>query len=68
MFIGNLPSARSKRANVRSGVGKIDTGSERLSDKVTQPVKGQRQDLDSGIAGPVKSTLLCYADCLSSGQ
>ena len=68
MFMGNLPSARSKRANVRSGVGKIDTGSERLSNKVTQPVKGQRQDLDSGMAGPVESTLLCYADCLSSGQ
>ena len=55
---------------MRSGAGKIETGSEGLSNvyKVTQLVKWQRQDLNPGMAGPIASALLSYADCLSSRQ
>lgn len=50
--------------------GTTETDSEGLSNlsKVTQLVKGQRQDLNPGMAGLIASTLLRGTYCLSSRQ
>lgn len=60
----------TNRAPGLRGVGRETVDSEGLGNlyKVTQRVKGQRQDLNPGMAGTTASTLLSYTYGLSSRQ
>ena len=67
MFIGHLPSARSKQANVGSGVGKIDRGSERLSNRQSHTAR-KRAEAGFGFRHGVLSHPPSYAVLTASHQ
>lgn len=67
MFIGHLPSARSKQANVGSGVGKIDRGSERLSNRQSHTAR-KRAEAGCGFRHGVLSHPPSYAVLTASHQ